>query len=145
MNNLHVAPAVPERTLEYVDPRDMFDVWTGIVKPVMVDHLAKYGSSWLVEDVYMELKLGKSQLFLGNSGADGFAIFSRTEDSKGGVFWVWFAYGPGMGSVYFDQIVGIAKGAGCNRLAFSSPLPFWEKHASTYGFEEKRKIYERVI
>lgn len=135
-----------ERTpeLEYVDPVNLHSVWR-FVRPALEKHAIAENVSWLPEDCYMEIKLGKSQLFLGRGGHDGFAIVSRTEDSAGGIFWLWFVYAPGKAINYWDQIMEMAKASGATRIAFATPLPMWEKLAAKYGFKESRRIYEREI
>lgn len=130
--------------LEYVDPIDLSGPWK-MMRPILDRHVTENHPDWMAEDIYTDLKLGKSQLFLGRGGKDGFAIVATTGDSAGSIFWIWFVYGPGQGAAYWDQIMEMARTAGCNRIAFSSPLKFWSEHAATYGFKPARTIYELRI
>lgn len=134
--------AAPE--LEFVDPVYLHEAWP-LVRGALDRHCAEHRPEWIPEDVYLELKLGRNQLFLGRGGADGFMIVTTMQDTRGGLFWIWYAEGRGQGASYFPQILDMARVAGCNRIAFATPLPFWDTHCEKFGFKLARKIFEREV
>lgn len=127
------------RKLEYVDPNRLAATW-GLVRPLLEKYTG--GGDWAPEDAYSEIKAGRSHLFLGRGGEDGFVIVSTTADWRGSIFWIWFAYGERLGKFYWPTLVEMAKEAGCTRIAFSSQLRFWKTYCAKYGFHAARTVYE---
>lgn len=137
-------PADPERELVFLDMAGVRARWRPI-RQALQDHVDENSPGWLPEDVYVELAAGRQHLFVPSDGAAGFLVGSTTTDGRGTIFWIWFAYGPGLGRDYWPAILDLARTAGASMIAFSSPLPMWERHAAKYGFVEARRIYERRI
>lgn len=130
--------------LVFLDTLEIRRRWPSI-RAALQEYVSRYNSPWVPEDVYVDLMQGKQHLFAPVEGDDGFLIASTSTDARGGVFWIWFAYGPGLGAEYWPCILDLAKTSGASFIAFASPLPMWERHAAKYGFEEVRRIYERRI
>lgn len=91
----------------------------------------------------MEIVSGRSALYVGDDG--GYLIVSVVDDLGGRRMWIWFAYGPAMGTAYMPLVEQLAVAAQCTRIEFSTPFEFWAEHAPRMGFVKTRTIYSKEV
>lgn len=104
----------------------------------------RLNTSWMPEDVYVELKSGAATLATIADGA-GFLVLKRLQDYDGQVLFVWIVHGPNKLRQHYEEVFSdvaeLAKQSGCIRVQMRSPRRGWAR----VGWTERETIYEREV
>lgn len=134
-------------TFEWIKPEDISNEW-GLIKPG-VEKVWEHGTHWLVEDVYMMLKMGQANLHIGYKNGDyvGFLILTPVKNVEGTALHIWAAYFSVRDlrkevMMYLDKW---ANDMGADRITYQSTRHGWEKVAPLLGFDPVSTLYEREV
>lgn len=118
--------------LKYVNPNELQQVWNQI-KPSLSE-IAELGNTWIPEDAYCEIKMGRAQLYLGIK--DDYFIGYIITQVLGQSLHVWAAYSSSHDilSEGLKQITDIASQMKAKEITFSSYRKGFEKIAPKLGF-----------
>lgn len=112
---------------------DILSEWPEVRKGLLAI-LAKTGESWIPEDVYHELKIGKCAL---HKKGGAFVIVRPDGDALD----VWCAYNDGDGfEDKFKWLKSHAKQHNFNRLTMTSPRKGWEKYFTAVSINYEVKL-----
>lgn len=135
--------------LKHIPPAELYKWWE-VVKPGLVE-VQKYGrDGWLIEDVYLAIKNGASQLHIGirEKYYRGFIVTTGLPGFRGPVLHIWATYTNSKEDeigAFWESLIEMAKGAGFKRMTFHSPRKGWERRLSKYGFEPEQVIYTKEV
>lgn len=132
--------------LRAVTIKDIGHEWER-VRPGLVEVKKATTDDWLPEDVYMCLKNGNAQLFIGEDAGEylGFVVLRLMQTFHGSKVEIWCAHSatktPLM-RAYWPEIQAIARASGADKISFSSAREEWQVAAKRLGFTPKQISYE---
>lgn len=136
--------------LRAIEPKDLSFEWERVragllkVKKATTD-------DWLPEDVYMAIRQGQAQLFMcEDEHGDylGFVVLRLVHTFHDSELHVWCAYAATSRPLmreFLPQIKAIARGAGAQRVSFSSARPEWTAAARRLGFAPQQVTYALTL
>lgn len=136
-------------TLTFVPPNELHDYWD-LVKPGLEIVRQKSSDGWLCEDVYTELRAGRSTLHIGDVEGDyaGFVVLTPTQGYDSMRLFIWAAYNAtdkDMIKEFLPELKSMAKKIKAKKLTFSSCRKGWDKRMAQYGFEPTFTRYDLEI
>lgn len=134
--------------LEWVNPNNLHDWWPQIREGL--EKVKKHGDNWLVEDVYLSIKHGQSNIHIGTVAGDyrGFLVTQQLQGYDGPILHIWACYSSDrkeadlltLGMAYIEEWATNIK---AKRITFHSPRKGWEKN--TLGFKPVQIIYSKEV
>ena len=137
--------ATEDRELHLVRPEELHAAWQqvqrGVDRVIEATH-----ADWLREDLYVSLRQGVTQLYVGyvHQYYVGFVAVTPTAGWTGPQWHIWAAFNRGERDVlqtFLPDLVALAKAAGAQKLTMSSPRKGWERRAVQLGFHEFERHY----
>lgn len=131
--------------LEYIEPTYISEIWETIKEGL--GKVRKHGDDWLVEDVYMSLKLNQSILHVGYIDGEyiGFIITQQETTVSGPSLHIWCTYSKANDNrIFYECLPTLKEWAGrinAKKITFKSPRKGWEKKGRALGFEPTQVIY----
>jgi hypothetical protein len=132
----------PDRKLRAVTVGELPEIW-GKVRPEL-ERIARHSDGWLPEDVYVLLVTGHASLYVNDGEWRGFCVLQVLPNYTGKRLHIWIAHGWDV-EEHAEEVIDLAKQAGCRKVTFESPRRGWWKRAEHFGFKETRCVYERNI
>lgn len=115
--------------IRYIPKEGLNRVWQ-FYREGILQIMSFGGVSFIPEDVYLHLRLGKAQLY--RVGDEGFFVVERVEDLftnefSMNVWLMWFK--PGHGIPYKPELIAyldqLKVALGCNRITFTTMREAW--------------------
>jgi hypothetical protein len=137
------------RKLVYVQPEKLGQSW-GLVRPGVEYIRETFGDYWSCEDVYSEVRFGRSSLhiFYTSGAYDGFAVSSMQANRWTGepemLMWLVYCVGSTDTVDYWleNHFMKVAKSSGAFRLVFYSPRESWDVRLKKFGAKIRNIEYE---
>lgn len=121
------------------------------VRAGLIEVKAATTDDWLPEDVYMSLKSGGSNLYIGEDDTGdylGFIILRLAQTFHGSKVEIWCAHSatktPLM-RTFWPHIQAICRNAAADKITFSSAREEWQVAAKRLGFTPKQISYEFTL
>lgn len=124
--------------------------WWDVIKPGL-EKVHKYGrDGWIIEDVYLALKTGGSQLHVGirDSYYRGFIVTTGLPGFRGPALHIWATYVESNDDeidMFWDSLMEMSRKAGFKRMTFHSPRKGWGRRLKKYGFVPEQVIYSTEV
>ena len=131
-------------TLEWIKPSQIRDVWPQIKEGLAT--LEDKQKEWLIEDIYMALKLGNCNLhkITDEHGYIGFIITQQQENYGVLTLHIWVGYSNrhnfNVVVHAFDSVREWAKSIDAKKITFGSHRKGWAKQAEKVGFTASPNI-----
>lgn len=127
-----------------IPPHQIRQVWPAIAVPIR-DIEQRCPESWIAEDVYCELREGRSWLLLSDDNLTG-CVFSQRQCHWSGkpFIWVWCGWNhadKSRLSLAWELLQTIAKQGDATRIEFSSARKGMARLAGQFGFVEGLKEF----
>lgn len=132
----------PDGKLRAVPVSEIASLW-GKVRPEL-EKMARFSDGWIPEDVYTLIVSGHAHLYVAESEWRGFCVLQVLPNYTGKRLHIWIAYGWDI-EEHAEEVMALAKQAGCRKVTFESPRRGWWKRAEHFGFKETRCMYEREV
>tara|TARA_R100001086_G_C11847201_1_gene260463 strand:- start:5805 stop:6221 length:417 start_codon:yes stop_codon:yes gene_type:complete len=133
----------------FIPPKDLRTHWH-YVRPRLEIVLKKSPESWIPEDIYADILMGSSMLWLMIENGNetllplGFIVGQKQTDDT---FFLWagFCEPKIADEIKWHLIEEATKASGCNKIAFESWRRGWETKAKKLGFKPRKYIKELQI
>ena len=110
--------------------------------------LKKNPANWIPEDVYMEIKLKRSLLVIGEDNTGefvGFYVLTMRQAFDGLECFMWISYNKGEKSIIDFCEKGLktfCQHAGARRIVTLSSRPGWARFGERFGFKQTQIQFE---
>ena len=136
---------VAEHLLRPVAPQELARYWP-LVRPGLEKVRDRSGDGWLVEDIYVALKQGVSELYVGlvSQYYVGCVVLTPTVGWHGPQAHLWAVYSRGERDVleaFLPDLVERCRARGITRLTMSSERKGWLRRAEQLGFRPTQQHY----
>jgi hypothetical protein len=134
------------KQLTFVHPNELHDYW-GLVKEGLSKVRQHSSDGWMEEDVFSELRAGRSTLHIGDVNGDyaGFLILTPQQAFDCSILFIWCCYSVNphvdVIDVFFPDLQDMARKMKARKIRFLSSRKGWEKRLSQFGFEPVQTVF----
>lgn len=137
-----------DKELRYIHPSLLHDWWDQVL-PGLLKVREHSSDGWRPEDVYSEIRAGRSTLHIGLIDAQyiGFVVLTPLQSYDGNRLNVWCAYAKTEHdpvALFIDDLKEMARAINAKKLTFSSPRR-WDKRLRNYGWNPVKTTYAMEV